>query len=218
MDDHMSEREVGDVDALCGELDGIRYSLFCMKDAGYTMKIMATYGSLQPMGESWKERAGVVEPFKYSTEVLFHNHFNYRHAVDDLNSLRHSNISLEETWTTTHRWENRVFAFFLAITEVNAFNACRTFVWPATTTRAPTMLQFRKQLAEALIYNSKLPKNYDHDSQQRCQRALEMGHSHETAPKKAPRFVAGQWQCTASQNYQKYMCRAKDECKQKTRT
>jgi hypothetical protein len=141
------------------------------------------------MGE-WKERAGVVEPFKY-TEV-FHNHFKYRHAVDDHNNLRHSNVSLELTWTT-HRWENRVFVFFLAITEGNACNACRTFVWPATTTSAPTMLQFRKQLAEALIYNTKLPKNYDHESQQRCRRVLETGHSsHETAPKKARRFVAGQ--------------------------
>ncbi len=60
---------LGVVDALCGdELGGIRYSLFCMKDAGYTMKMMATYaGSLQPTMGEWKERYGVViEPFKYT--------------------------------------------------------------------------------------------------------------------------------------------------------
>ena len=46
----------------------------------------------------------------------------FQHAVDDHNNLRHSGVSFEETWATK-RWENRVFAFLLAITEVNMFLA-----------------------------------------------------------------------------------------------
>jgi hypothetical protein len=36
--------------------------------------------------------------------------------------------SIEETWKT-HRWVLRVLAFFLAVSEVNAFLCFRYFVW-----------------------------------------------------------------------------------------
>jgi hypothetical protein len=59
--------------------------------------------------------------FKYK-EVIG-NHYRYRGAVDEHNSKRHdggtgAGISLERSWKTM-RWENRVFAFILAICEVN---------------------------------------------------------------------------------------------------
>jgi hypothetical protein len=64
---------------------------------------------------------GTINIFRYHEP--FENHFLYRHAVDDHNNNRHSDISIEETWTT-HRWENRVFAFILvAISEVNIWLA-----------------------------------------------------------------------------------------------
>ncbi|KAG7350891.1 transposase IS4 [Nitzschia inconspicua] len=93
------------------------------------MKLMSTYGSPIPLRDAKEKRRrvdGEVKTFKY-TET-FENHYRYRHAVDDHNNLRHSDISLEETWVT-HRWENRAFAFILAITEVNAYLAMRYFVW-----------------------------------------------------------------------------------------
>ena len=58
--------------------------------------------------------------FKYP-EVVY-NHYKYRHMVDDCNARRQSPISLEESWST-RRWANRVFAFILGVSEVNAMLA-----------------------------------------------------------------------------------------------
>ena len=57
------------------------------------------------------------------------NHYNYRDTMDEHNAFRHGcvtkhGLSLEETWKTT-RWENRIFAFILAVSEVNAYLAMR---------------------------------------------------------------------------------------------
>ena len=59
---------------------------------------------------------------KYEFKYLkpYSDHYKYRHMVDDHNNLRHSATSFEDTWAT-HRWPNRVFAFLLAVTEVNIF-------------------------------------------------------------------------------------------------
>ena len=46
MDARMVAKEVGECDSLPGTLDGVPYELFVLKDSGYTMKIMSTYGSL----------------------------------------------------------------------------------------------------------------------------------------------------------------------------
>jgi len=46
MDEKMALKAVGECDSLAGTLDGVPYDLFVLKDAGYTMKIMSTYGSL----------------------------------------------------------------------------------------------------------------------------------------------------------------------------
>ena len=59
----------------------------------------------------------VVKEFVYT--LPFDRHFRYRHAVDDHNNLCHS---WEDTWVT-HRWECRVFSFFIAIAEMNAYLA-----------------------------------------------------------------------------------------------
>jgi Transposase IS4 len=108
MDHHMASTRVGDTDFLKGILDGVPYDLFCMKDIDYTMKIMSTYGSLRPPeGAPDKNRTinnpngtKTIQSFKYMEP--FENHYLYRHAVDDHNNLRHSDISIEETWVT-HR-------------------------------------------------------------------------------------------------------------------
>ena len=54
---------------------------------------------------------------------VFYNHYKFWHdAVDDHNATRHSPISLEVEWATKW-WPNRVFAFLLSVTEVNAMLA-----------------------------------------------------------------------------------------------
>ena len=80
------------------------------------------------------------------TEVI-HNHYKFRHAVDDHNAKRHSPISLEVVWVT--KWPNRVFAFILSVTEVNAMLAYKHFCKE----EVDGMLGFRTVLAEVLVSN-----------------------------------------------------------------
>jgi hypothetical protein len=123
--------EVGDTDSLHGTMNGVPYDIFCMKEEDYVMKIMSTYGSnTPPMRERLKAKRtkanGEKVVFEYIEPVA--NHFDYRHCVDDNNHLRHMRPSIEETWKT-HRWALRVFAFFIAVSEVNAFLCFRHWVW-----------------------------------------------------------------------------------------
>ena len=80
-------------------------------------------------------------------------HYNYRGAVDEHNIYWHDcgtkhGLILEETWKTK-RWENFVFAFILAVSEVNAYLAMRYFG-----ELKMTQLEFRKNLAFELIHNT----------------------------------------------------------------
>ena len=88
----------------------------------------------------------VTKTFNYRKP--FHNHYAYCGAVDDHNNKHHDGgqgISLEEAWITT-QWENCVFAFILAIVEVNMYLACRYFYG-----HKDTFLGFRKKLVFALL-------------------------------------------------------------------
>ncbi len=193
IDDRMKEKEIGDVDALKGTLDGVPYNIMCMKDVDYTMKLMSTYGSTLPTEaasnrfRSYEDANGnkATKEFKYTE--CFDNHFRYRHAVDDHNNLRHSDISLEETWMT-HRWENRVFAFILAITEVNMYLAYKYFVWKTTTTIL--FLRFRRKLAKALIYNEYISLDEEEDVTPRKSKRQrrQQDHVKQTAPNHARYF------------------------------
>ena len=46
IDSHFDLKEVGQTDSLPGTLDGTNFKVFCMKEANYVMKLMATYGAL----------------------------------------------------------------------------------------------------------------------------------------------------------------------------
>ena len=207
MDEKMEPLEVGDYNSLPGVLEGVPYDLFVMKDAGYTMKIMSTYGSLivkdgqKDAIRNYKNSDGnnVRKTFKYTEP--FANHFLYRHCVDDHNNLRHSGISIEETWRT-HRWVNRVFAFLLAISEVNAFLAFRYFIWDKKDKME--LLQFRRLLALALINNE---WHGELAEESPVTRKRKMMHSLTCAPPHASKFAYGKWICSAKATYQQYICR-----------
>ena len=85
---------------------------------------------------------------KISYPEVIGNHFLYRHSVDDHNNKRHSPISIEEIWATKW-WPNRVFAFLVAVTEVNVSLGMVEFCDHAQTSQ----IVLRKKLAEAVIYN-----------------------------------------------------------------
>jgi Transposase IS4 len=207
---------IGECNALTGSLNDTNYSLFVMKDVEYNMKLMATYGRLIPKdnaAEKQRRVQGQIVKLKYMEP--FANHYLYRHCVDDHNNLRHSDISLEEIWVT-HSWENRVFAFILAISEVNTFLGWKLFANSETTM---TMLQFRRCLAKELITN-----DYDNEEESsdlsprrsKRKRLLQV-HQLEHAPPHAQRFSCGKWIRTSKQKYQQYTCKTPG-CTKKIRT
>ena len=101
----METKEVGDVDAVQGSEGGVTYNLWTMKEPNYTMKMMATSGSLmadetcRSTTRQWLE-GGVEKMKEFAYTLPFDHHFCYRHAVDDHNNLRHSLPSWEDTSVT----------------------------------------------------------------------------------------------------------------------
>lgn len=142
---HFEDKPVGSVDSIGGKLDNINFDVFCMKEEDYVMMLMSTYGTNHRVGE-FKTRGENIEPFQYP-EVVY-NHYKYRHLIDDHNAKRHQPISLEVTWAT-QTWENRVFAYLFATTEVNCNLAASFFIGESP----PPVLEFRKELARELLNN-----------------------------------------------------------------
>ena len=87
--EHFKNKDIGYVDALPGVLDDIPFHIFGMKEPNYVMQIMSTYGMNEQDGDM-KKRAYKVHgksrqtAFQYPEVV--HNHYRYRHVVDDHNA------------------------------------------------------------------------------------------------------------------------------------
>jgi hypothetical protein len=160
----------------------------------------------------WREGDREVSTeFQYAAPYDWH--FRYRHAVDDHNNLRHATPSLEESWNTL-RWECRVFAFILAVSEVNAFLALRYFGFGGGSIEGcPTLLVFRRRLAWQLINNNWLRQE---EQETAPEPHLSPIHKLVAAPPHARKWSGGTWICDANQKYQQYFCSSK--CKKRTRT
>jgi Transposase IS4 len=151
---HFTDKAVGDFDVWPGRLENIPFGVYCMKEPDYVMALMATYGSDELCQETQRtasSQGGQTTTHSFRYTELFHNHFAFRNAVDAHNQLRHQPISLEVIWATK-RWANRVFAFLLAVTEVNVKLAVEHF---GKKDKLP-MLVFRKLFADSLINNRNL--------------------------------------------------------------
>ena len=148
---HFADKNVGDVDMMTGKLDDVELAILGMKEPEYVMSLMTLYGTSERFGEE-KTRIyddnGSEKRVSFKYPEIVRNHYLYRHAVDDHNGKRHAPISVEETWGTKW-WPNRVFAFLLAVTEVNMNLAERHFFGG----EEQPMLEFRKQLAKAMMKN-----------------------------------------------------------------
>ena len=150
---HFSTKPVGAADSMAGVLEEVPFHVYCMKEPDYTMMLMSTYGTNSTTNtkrsqREFKDSQGQTRKEVIAYPEVVHNHYLYRHSVDDHNNRRHSPIGLEEVWGTKD-WEHRVFAFILAVTEVNVKLAMEHFYHHDKMSQ----LDFRKQLAKALIYN-----------------------------------------------------------------
>ena len=103
IDSNFNEKEVGATESLRGELDGIKYDIFCLKEPAYTMKIMSTYAGLVAPHNPFEVNRHYVfnqQEVKASFKLQdpFANHYLYRHAVDDHNNVQHALPSIEDTF------------------------------------------------------------------------------------------------------------------------
>ena len=201
-------REIGDTLAWKGRLDGVDFHVFCMKEPDYVMSLMSSYGTCGRHGddknrEYTQNRRKRRKTFKYPEVV--HNHYQYRHVVDDHNARRHSPISLEATWGTSW-WPNRVFAFLLAVTEVNVHLA-EGYFYNKTN---QSMLDFRKDLAKALINN-----DYFRPQESVENRRRELRNSHELMTLSRFRKFSGTRVVKSKSAYPQASC---SQCHRKIRT
>ena len=163
---HFAEKEVGDVDALKGEMDGVPFYIYAMKEPNYTMMLMSTYGTLTQMGETRKhhyteDRVKKVKEFKYP-EVKY-NHYSYCDMIDNHNSYWMHPISMEKTWMTMC-WPNHIFCFVLPVAVVNVQNAACYFL----NKEKLDALNSRRQIPKALIFNCHLDEQNDSQRLRKC--------------------------------------------------
>ena len=148
---HFTDKPIGAADAIKGELDGMPFYIFGMKEADYVMQIMSTYGTLATMGEEKHHHvmvSGTKQVITSKYPEVAHNHYQYRDVIDNHNSQWMHPISMEETWMTTC-WPNHIFCFLLAVTMVNVQNAGVYFCsFPKVDS-----LTARKLIAQQLIEN-----------------------------------------------------------------
>lgn len=203
--------KVGETDVLHGELDGISYDVFCMKEEDYVMKIMATYGTNCP---PMRKRKSATRTLANGTKVEFDyiepiaNHFDFRHCVDDNNHLRHMRPSIEETWKT-HRWVLRVLAFFLAVSEANTFCAYRHFVWNKWS--IPYYHKFRRGLSIEMMENTLDEEDEVEDSNNEPRRSPRQttanNHELRSAPKHCTKWNVNEgWVKNCQSAYQQVRC------------
>ena len=105
IDSHFASKEVGNFDAVKQVEDDVAYHIFCMKDTDYLMKLMTTYGTLDPTDMRTQrkfKRGGVMETKEFMYTEVVENIFLYRHKVDDNNNTRHVTISIEKTWANKY--------------------------------------------------------------------------------------------------------------------
>jgi hypothetical protein len=196
--DRFNFEEIGFCDARHGNLGGIPFTIYGLKEQKYVLMMMSTYGTLLRQGKETKRTIvndGLLKIYKFQYPEIVANHYKFRHMVDDHNARRHAPISLEETWATS-TWTHRVLAFLIAITEVNMLLWTRYSERLQSTNNKKdySVLAFRKVLAFSLIYN----KHYEfnkatEDKRSSTRLAAAFEHVLATVPKGTKMTVEGKF-------------------------
>jgi hypothetical protein len=218
---YFDDKDVGHSDAWPGEIDGVRFHIFCMKEPDYVMSLMSTYGTTSPKVDQretnrhYRNAHGhdVMKTFQYPEVVA--NHYSYRGCVDDHNNKRQDGgskqgLAIESTWVT-RRWPIRVFSFILGISEVNAYLG-----WVYFKQERLEYMAFRKQLAKALIHN-RFVETGGAVEVTRGRKRRQVDHTLMKAPLYARRWTGVEWDTSAKNKYQQYVC-CTPGCKAQVRT
>lgn len=206
---HFEDAPVGAADMWPGTMLGERFGVYCMKEEDYVMSLMSTYGTLE-RGRATRRKLNDGSTANFSYVETHQNHFDNRHQVDDFNNRRHNPISVEETWRT-QCWEHRVFAHLFACSEQNAHLAYEYF----GQNPKKTVLEFRKELAKAMIYNDFDDKNGGATTRNLA-RAVSSAH----ALCKVPLYQKwdGEKFVDIGTKYPQWRCKGSSDCNARVRT
>ena len=105
-----TDKGVGSVDALCGDLESFHFPVFVVKEEDYTLMLMFTYEENERVGEKFRTIGGEGVTFKCPETV--HNHYQHRDAVESYNVRHQAPFALDEEWYIRRR---DIFAFLLAL-------------------------------------------------------------------------------------------------------
>eukprot|EP00957_Ditylum_brightwellii_P117515 8962743-Ditylum_brightwellii.AAC.1 len=91
----MADKDIGHQAHLPGELVGVGFDFFALKEPEYTMMLISTYGQLL-VNEGQKENVRCLElmgdgenKHRVTYTEVVSNHFQFCGAVDDHNNKRH---------------------------------------------------------------------------------------------------------------------------------
>ena len=126
---YSQDETVWNYQRLPGEKEGIKFDLFAHKDPESIMILMSTYSAIyqnqQESVRSWIEEYRTVKKARFFWKELVANHYLYRGSVHDhkiwiFDRGANWGLSHEETWDTKH-YENHVYAFIIASTELYSY-------------------------------------------------------------------------------------------------
>ena len=215
MDEELKDTPIGTSKVLTGVLDGVPYSLVALRDSKHVLKLVSTWGNMDRVGRPKLRRHPITNQrveFKYPSVIS--QYYQARHAVDDNNNIRQGSKSLEAGFQV-NRWPLRQFLALVAVAEVNAlcfFNYIRakdSEISVKASLSAPTLAQFRQDLAKRLIHNKHLCVAEDTEPSAKRPRRSKPEHVLQKVPKYAGVWRNNQWTHIATP-YAKHFCAGGD--------
>jgi hypothetical protein len=196
MDTQVDQTPVGTSRCLRGKMDGQPFALVTLKDTKHNLKLATTCGSMERVPEIKRRRDPITnQRLEFSYPDVIATYYKARHAVDDNNNLRQGNLGFEEGFSV-NSWFLRQFIALTAISEVNALNYYN-YVKKLDNkdTFAPlSLVQFRRNLAEALINNHYLPRDEPEEHIPRKLRSSKLpGHELVKAPTNTGKWRGHGW-------------------------
>lgn len=150
--EQMQGRPVGELHTLRGEYNGMPLCLHAVNHPGYTLVLLATYGSSLLQGEAQQVRGVDGHLFSYRRSEPISDYYDVRHAVDEHTNMRQrQRAGLEKVWGASKFWVNRQLAFVLSSTLVNAHLAYNHFSAKTSGTPALSMDDFKARVALDLL-------------------------------------------------------------------
>ena len=143
-----NDKDIGAMGKLYCEIVNVPLHVFATKREDYVMMLMSTYGENERVGDDkFRTTGGEWISFKYPENM--HIHYYHIDTVKSQNTRRQTYIALEETWYIG-RLENHVFAFLLALSEINNNLGEHHF---GDVEAIRPMLEFRRLISRYLINN-----------------------------------------------------------------